>query len=322
MATPARPTPAPAGAPADAPDRRAHVGRDAPRHRGLAVFAAVTTVSTLALIQIGAMVTSTGSGLAYPDWPMANGSWWPPEMSRWSAGLLEHGHRTTGALIGLLVLTLTVWTLVVEARRWPRRAAIGLLALVSVQGVIGGKGVQLGLPLWTSALHGILAQVLLCGLTVFAFGQSRAWQPRTEVVGGSAGTARRLAVASLVAIFVQLVLGAVVRHANLHGVLWLHVSVAVVVALLILVLALYTLSRLAAVPGVGGNARWLLAVLTLQLALGVATLAMRGGGKATASIDQSARALVVSGHVVVGAVMFLLATLLCARVWRNVVPAQ
>ncbi|MEZ5966111.1 MAG: COX15/CtaA family protein [Planctomycetota bacterium] len=303
------------------PDLRVRPGGEPEVHRGLATFATVTTALTLVLIQIGAMVTSTGSGLAYPDWPMANGSWWPPEMSRWSAGLLEHGHRTSGAVIGLLVLTLTVWTLAVERRRWPRRLAIALLALVSVQGVVGGKGVQWGLPLWTSALHGVLAQVLLCALTVFAFGQARAWWRQFPLPAADVGGARRLATVSLVAVFVQLVLGAVVRHANLHGVLWLHITVAVVVALLILVAALYAGARLGAVPGIRRTARWLLGVLTLQLALGVATVVVRGGGKATATVDQYGRALVITGHVVVGAVMFLLATLLCARVWRNAVRA-
>jgi len=294
----------------------------APPHRGLLRFSVATTVLTLVLIQIGGMVTSTDSGLAYPDWPMANGSWWPPEMKRWSPGLLEHGHRVAGALIGFLVLVLTVWTLVVETRRWPRRAAIALLAWVSLQGVIGGKGVQLGLPLWTSALHGVLAQVLLCGLAVFAFGQSGTWQVRAPAPAASVSTARRLAVFALLAVLVQLVLGAVVRHAEVRGVLWLHVSVAVVVALAILVATLYAGHRLGHAPGIRGNARWLLVVLGLQLCLGVATLAVRGGGKATASVDQYARALVVTGHVVVGAAMFSLAALLCARVWRSVEPAS
>lgn len=322
MASPvARRAAEPAPDPLVGPGLRAHAAAGAPHHRGLCRFAVVTTILTIVLIQLGGMVTSTGSGLAYLDWPTANGSWWPAEMSRWSAGFLEHGHRTSGAVIGLLILTLTIWTLAVERRRWARGLAIGLLALVSVQGVIGGKGVQLGLPLWTSALHGVLAQLLLCGLTVFAFAQARAWQQRTVAPRETTEVARRLAIVSLVAILVQLVLGAVVRHANLHGVLWLHISVAVVVALLILVAAMYASARLGSVPGVSRNARWLLVVLVLQLALGVATVMVRGGGKETATLDQLARALVITGHVVVGAVMFLLATLLCTRLWRNVEPA-
>lgn len=285
---------------------------------GLCRFAVATTALTILLIQLGAMVTSTGSGLAYLDWPTANGSWWPKEMGEWSAGLLEHGHRTYGALIGVLILTLTIWTLAVERRRWARGLAILLLGLVCLQGVIGGKGVQWGLPVWTSALHGTLAQVLLSGLTVFAFAQSRAWQHRLPEPAATVRTAHSLATIAVAAIFVQLVLGAVVRHSDWHGVLWLHVTGSMVVALLILVSALYVNAR---IPRLAANARWLLVILAGQLVLGVITLVVRGGGKATASLDQLARALIVTGHVVLGAVMFLLAALLCARLWRNLAPA-
>jgi heme A synthase len=292
-----------------------------PAHRGLCRFAVVTTVLTILLIQLGAMVTSTGSGLAYLDWPTANGSWWPAEMGEWSAGFLEHGHRTYGALIGLLILALTVWTLAVERRRAVRLLAIALLALVSIQGVIGGKGVQWGLPLWTSALHGVLAQVLLCGLTVFAFTQSRAWQERSAHAAPTVRGARNLTTLAVVAIFAQLVLGAVVRHSDLHGMLWLHITQSMVVAVVMLVASLFVGARLPRMPSLVRTARWLLAILGLQLALGLLTVIVRGGGKATASLDQLARALVITGHVVVGAVMFLLATLLCARTWRNLTPA-
>ncbi|HLU38189.1 MAG TPA: COX15/CtaA family protein [Planctomycetota bacterium] len=296
---------------------------DAPpaRRPGLCRFAVVTAVLTLVLIQVGAMVTSTGSGLAYPDWPMANGSWWPPEMREWCAGFLEHGHRTIGAFIGLLFLVLAVWTMAAERRAWVRWYSVGLLALVCLQGVIGGKGVQWGLPVWTSALHGILAQTLLCLLTVFAFVTSRAFALRVALPAATVRTARALAATAVAAIFVQLVLGAIVRHADVRGVLWLHVTVAMVVTLLILGAALFSGVRLREVPGLRGTTRWLLVVLVLQLVLGFATLAVRGGGKATASVEQVGRALIVTGHVVVGAAMFLLATLLCARLFRNVVPA-
>ncbi len=287
---------------------------------GLCRFATVTTALTILLIQLGAMVTSTGSGLAYLDWPTANGSWWPKEMSEWSAGFLEHSHRTYGALIGVLILTLTIWTLAADKRRWARFFASGLLALICVQGVVGGKGVEWGLPLWTSALHGVLAQVLLCGLTVFAFAQSRAWHQRVTEPASTVRAARGLAAVAVAAIFVQLVLGAVVRHSDLHGLLWLHISGSVVVALLMLTSALYVMTHLRRVSGLAATARWLLAILVVQLALGVITLVVRGGGKSTASLDQLARALTITSHVVVGAVMFLLATLLCARVWRNAEP--
>jgi cytochrome c oxidase assembly protein subunit 15 len=293
----------------------------APR-RALGRFAWFVVAMIVVLIQAGGMVTSTGSGLAYLDWPTANGSWWPPGMLDYVPGLLEHGHRTIGALIGALTLALVLWILAAERRRWLRYTALAALGLVVVQGVIGGKGVELGLPAWTSVLHGILAQVFLCLCAFIAFSLSPASAARTRAGAGDVRAARRLAVAAVAAIFVQLALGAVVRHANLQHVLWLHISMALVVTLLLLVASSFTGARLAHVPGFARLARWLLGVVALQLLLGFVTLAVRAGGKATASVEAIPRALVVTGHVVAGAVMFLMATLLLCRVWQNLAPAE
>lgn len=295
---------------------------------GLCRFAILTTVAALLLIKLGAMVSSTGSGMAYLDWPLANGSLWPKEMYEWSPGLFEHGHRTLATLVGLLTLVLTIWTLRVDARPAVRRFAIGLLALVVAQGLLGGLTVLMGAKdgtrqpsPWISTAHGVVGQVFLCALTVFAFAVSRAFERRTPISADIAHTARRLTGLGLLAVFAQLGLGAIVRHLNITGVLWLHISMAIVVALLILVGALYCSTKLAAVAGFRSTSRVLLIALGVQLALGVATLVVRGGGKDTATVDQVGRALTVTGHVAVGAVMFLLATLLYARTRRNLVAA-
>lgn len=294
--------------------------------RGLYRFAVFTIVAALVLIKVGAMVSSTGSGMAYLDWPLANGSLWPKEMYEWSPGLFEHGHRTLASGVGLLTLILTIWTLRSERRAWVRRFALGLLALVVAQGLLGGLTVLMGgrekgaqpSP-WISTAHGVFAQVFLCALTVFAFAVSRAWHQRSAVAASTIATARRLASLGVASIFVQLGLGAIVRHLNIQGVLWLHITMAMLVAMLILVGALYCSTRLADVQGFRGLTRAMLAVLVAQLLLGIVTLVVRGGGKDTATVDQVGRALTVTGHVVVGAIMFLLATLLYARTRRNLV---
>src|SRR5215510_12958374 len=41
-------------------------------------FAVLTAGATLILIFVGALVTSTGSGLAVPDWPLSFGQVFPP----------------------------------------------------------------------------------------------------------------------------------------------------------------------------------------------------------------------------------------------------
>jgi cytochrome c oxidase assembly protein subunit 15 len=80
-------------------------------------FAVVTAGATLVLIFIGALVTSTGSGLAVPDWPLSFGQVFPPMVG---GVLFEHGHRLVAAFVGVLTVTLMVLL-----TRWEPRANIG-----------------------------------------------------------------------------------------------------------------------------------------------------------------------------------------------------
>ena len=60
----------------------------------LRVLTKVTAVATLLLIFIGSLVTSTGSGLAVPDWPLSFGGLFPPMVG----GILyEHGEEYLSA---------------------------------------------------------------------------------------------------------------------------------------------------------------------------------------------------------------------------------
>src|SRR5881227_1573235 len=62
--------------------------------------------STLFLIFAGAMVTSTGSGLAVPDWPLSYGMVMPPMIG----GIFyEHGHRMIAGIFGVLTLIQAIW---------------------------------------------------------------------------------------------------------------------------------------------------------------------------------------------------------------------
>lgn len=66
-----------------------------------------TIVFTYTLMVIGNIVTSTGSGLACPDWPLCYGSVNPPkEVAIW----IEWGHRLLGAVTGILILLSTIYS--------------------------------------------------------------------------------------------------------------------------------------------------------------------------------------------------------------------
>src|SRR5947199_411468 len=115
--------------------------------RGIHRLAAATAAATFVLLFVGGLVTSTGSGLAVPDWPLSFGQVFPPMVG---GVLFEHGHRLVAALVGCLTLVLALWIAIGEPR--PMVRAAGLLALFAVvlQGVLGGVTVLYKLPLAVS----------------------------------------------------------------------------------------------------------------------------------------------------------------------------
>lgn len=187
--------PAPAGAVAS------------PGRRGLAWGLAA---AILFLVFMGAQVKSHDAGLAVNDWPLAYGQLWP----RMVGGVFhEHWHRAIGAGVGVLAVTLAVWTARVERHAHVRRLAWALLGAVVVQGLLGGLTVKLLLPPAVSATHAVLAQAVLClaSWLAYATGRRRAViAPCSDPgVGRAALTGATLA---LVALFIQLGLGAWMRH--------------------------------------------------------------------------------------------------------------
>ena len=179
-------------------------------NRGLNRFALLVASATFFLIIAGALVTSNDAGLATSDWPLSNGQVFPKMVGNlfW-----EHGHRMVATTIGMLTIVLTIYLFLKEKRRWVRR--LGLFALIAViaQGLLGGLTVKLMLPLAVSTAHATLAQLFFCttvGLAVFT---SRSWhETRASLEEKGTVPIRYLCTAALVTIFLQLILGATLRH--------------------------------------------------------------------------------------------------------------
>lgn len=289
-------------------------------HRPIYRFAIAVTIATLILLFLGAMVTSTGSGLAYEDWPLASGSVLPADMFEDLAKFFEHFHRLWASLVGLSVLVLVVWIQRVDRRRWLRRSAWGTFVLVVWQGLVGGIGVLKKLPYVTSITHGVLAQVIVCLLALIAFALSPAWLSRTAGPADSVARGRRLAWIGVALVLAQLLAGAILRHTNWPGLLWLHVGMALVVAFAIMIAAFYCGTRFEQAPGFARLGRYVLIVLVLQLGLGFVTLMVRRV-KHPSNIEHLGRSALVSVHVVVGALLLLSIALLAYRAQRNLVAS-
>jgi cytochrome c oxidase assembly protein subunit 15 len=127
--------------------------------------------------------------------------------------LFEHGHRMIAGVVLVLTLILTVWLLRREERRWVRN--LGLVAFFAVvfQAVLGGVTVLLRLPVLTSVSHAGLAMAFFCVTVSIAMFTSTKWREDFEELdGGRVVALRRLAVVTTGVIYLQILLGAVMRH--------------------------------------------------------------------------------------------------------------
>jgi len=194
----------------------------------LAWFAALGATWVFGVVTLGAFTTSIQAGMAFPDWPLSNGSinptGWLTEIDKFA----EHSHRLFGMVMGLLAITLVIWLQLREGRAWMRKLGWLALAIVLVQGFLGGKrvlldsiavpGFEMSLGQMLRIPHGILAQIYVCTLFAIAASLSRAWiegpaSPAPAGTGISPGI-RRLAIVSTLLVLTQLVIAAVMRHNN------------------------------------------------------------------------------------------------------------
>lgn len=153
-------------------------------------------------------MTSTGSGLAVPDWPLSYGMLMPPMVG----GIFyEHGHRMVATTVGFLTLVLALWTTRVERREGVRRLAWAALGTVIAQGVLGGLTVLFLLPTPVSVAHACLAQTFFCLTIALAYTSSREWLRAAPVEVDRANVSGAAALATGF-VFAQLALGALMRH--------------------------------------------------------------------------------------------------------------
>jgi heme a synthase len=175
-------------------------------------YTVLVAACTVLLIAAGGMVTSTDSGLAVPDWPNTYGQFmFTYPLEKMVGGILyEHGHRLIASTVGFMTIVLALWTWRVDKRRWMHRLGFAALAAVIVQGLLGGITVLLLLPAAVSVGHAGLAQLFFCMTVALALFTSRGW--REGRAPGDDDRLRRIAVTTTVLVYVQILIGAAVRH--------------------------------------------------------------------------------------------------------------
>jgi cytochrome c oxidase assembly protein subunit 15 len=188
--------------------------------------------------------------------------------------LAEHGHRLLGALVGLLTLALAAWTYLADPRRWMRRLGLGALALVTLQGVLGGLRVTAN-SIFLAGVHACTAQVFVALLVAMAVFTTRTWRTGAAVLPATdaARGLRRLTWAAAGVLYGQIVLGALLRHAG-HGVdavfAGIHIAGAFAVTALVFAVFVVVQKRFEGAAALVRGAWAMLGVVGAQFALGLA----------------------------------------------------
>jgi cytochrome c oxidase assembly protein subunit 15 len=295
-------------------------------------LAFVAAAATLLLIAAGGVVTGFQAGLAVPDWPRSFGyNMFLYPLARMTGGIYyEHSHRLLGSLVGLTTVVLAVYVWFVERDALRRSLATAAALAVIIQGVLGGLRVTGRFTLSAAPehlepndalaiVHGVFAQVILSLLIALALILSPAWrQVRPHAHSPGAGTDRRLGLAALALLLVQIVLGALFRHTGTQWSLVLHITMAVFVLFVLGAYALRAWALHDAAPLLNRLGGGLLALLAVQFALGLAALLFT-------AIDPPGRpsalpVAVTTLHQTVGAL--LLAATTALTVWHCPAPAR
>ncbi len=183
-----------------------------PYHIWLRRLSKLTVFSTLFLIFAGALVKSHEVGLSVPDWPTTYGKqMFAYPISEMVGGIFyEHGHRMVATIVGFFTMVQAIWLGFSQEPQWLKKIGFFALGMVILQGLFGGITVLFFLPPPVSIIHGILAQTFFMTTIVLAYGLSIERSKRTEISGPSG--VKRGAVIICGLVYVQLILGALMRH--------------------------------------------------------------------------------------------------------------
>ncbi|MEY2716709.1 MAG: hypothetical protein RIT24_3052 [Planctomycetota bacterium] len=309
------------------------------------LFAIVSAATVFILLVTGGLVTGLESGLAVPDWPNSFGHnmlLYP--MSEMKGGIYyEHAHRLFGMLVGTTALVLVSVVFREERATWIRALALAFLAIVCVQGLLGGLRVTgrlttatAGIELQPSTLlaiaHGMFGQVVFATACVIAVVSSRTWRNAVPADGiADAARVRSMPVVLVVALLIQLFLGASYRHlqipphdgqAAVHPAwpIWGHIGGALLILVLAVMTGAIASSRAHEIKPVRILGKGLVHAVGLQLALGIGALVV-----VLLRVDEkipSYEVIVTSAHQALGALILAMTAMLAAFSLRMVASGE
>jgi heme a synthase len=309
--------------------------------------------ATFPLVWWGGLVTATGSGMAFKDWLTSDGVFMPlyPWLSSAGDKFIEHGHRLLGMASGMLTIALVASLYLTRSPRWVRWFGLVLLLGVVLQGVLGGVRVTLDEQSPESArvialIHGCVGPLFFAATAAILAGREGDLNDADD--SSEARRARmarldaplpakllRLAILTAGLAYLQLVVGAIVRHSPLmlsesaatvfRIAVYFHILLAIAVTVHVLLLAHRCFWRRIS----RGPSAALALLIGMQVLLGVSTWMLKYGVPewATGLIGETghfnrasgtASAVIVTAHGAVGSLIVALCVALALQVGRRV----
>jgi cytochrome c oxidase assembly protein subunit 15 len=309
-------------------------------------WAIALACATFPLVWVGGLVTTTDSGMAVPDWPNTYGynlflyPWKSWITGPWSL-FLEHGHRLIGATVGMLTIGLLIVLWRKDERRWMRWLGLAALVLVVFQGILGGMRVRFD-ERTLAMLHGCTGPLFFAVTSAMVVFTSRRWRDgpgKDAPLPSSVAPIRRLAAATCVLVYLQILIGAVLRHVPVAAepgtfalAVRFHLFLAAIVTLHAAGLVWLLISRARRIKPLAGLAATLAVLVITQLALGAGTWIVKFSVPAWASslISTGNAAIqdggwlqthVITAHVAVGSLL-LITSLAIALYTQRLLPAS
>ncbi|HRX80151.1 MAG: COX15/CtaA family protein [Planctomycetaceae bacterium] len=299
-------------------------------------LAVLLVCATFPLIWVGGLVTTYDAGMAVPDWPSTYGynlfayPWQTWLFGPWDL-FIEHGHRLLGALVGFIAIAFVVVVWRNDRRKSMRVAALGALTLVILQGALGGARVLLD-ERQLAMVHGCVGPAFFAYCVALAVFTSKKMHPaQADALAANPHRLQRLSLLTVVFAYLQLVIGAQLRHVSVmaapgvfRGAVVFHLVMAVVVTIHIFLLLLLVKQQFATIAPLQLPVVLLAILVLVQVALGGAAWVVKYGwpeflaeysfaAPHTIQAKGVLQALIVTSHVATGSLILAVSMTTLAR---------
>lgn len=316
-----------------------------------APFAIVCVASAVPVIFSGGLVTSHDAGLAVPDWPTSfNANMFLYPLAKMTGGIYyEHAHRLFGSLAGFSVLAFMVCAWAWKTPKRTRVCATIAFLIVLTQGIVGGVRVTGAIDRddagevaaaqqtvdtvnpdavtpdyalttdnagskGSAIFHGVFGQITIAFLCATGAIATRRYAKdgTSDIVRTVDPVVRYGSMALMLALLLQLILGALSRHLESTHSAYTHLGFAFVVFALLAVVAMRAMKHGGTpLPRLG----MVCAVLVIvQILLGFGALALvLPSYDGTPGADAPFTAFVATLHQATGAALLGACTLL--HIW-------